>query len=29
MQDYFNIKNGECRLYERNMESLMYADTGT
>ena len=29
MQDYFNIKNGECRLYERNMESLMYADAGT
>jgi len=29
IQDYFNIKNGECRLYERNMKNLMYADAGT
>ena len=29
MQDYYDIKGGECRLYNRNMKSLMYADPGT
>merc|ERR1712123_563722 len=29
VQDYYNIKNGECRLYNRNMRKLMYADAGT
>jgi len=29
LQDYFNIKGGECRLYERNMKNLMYADPST
>jgi len=29
IQDYYNIKGGECRLYKRNMESLMYTDPDT
>merc|ERR1712179_304052 len=29
LQDYFNIKGGECRLYERNMINLMYAEPNT
>jgi len=29
VQDFYNIKGGECRLYNRNMKSLMYADQGT